>query len=97
MSTASHSCSFDIGARHVELQISAGGKQIWTSADCAEGLAVQVTTLHRGVPDVVPMTWDDQYSSAGCPMPGRAAPAGSYTAKATAGSTASNAVTFRIG
>ncbi len=97
VSTVGYSCIFDVGARHVLLQISAGTALVWTSADCAEGLAVRLATLHRGVPDVVEMTWDDQYSSAGCPMPGRAAPSGTYTARATADSTVSNGVTFRIG
>ncbi len=97
LSTASYSCTFDVGARHVLLQISAGAAHVWTSADCAEGLAVRLATLHRGVPDVVQMTWDDEYSSAGCPMPGRAAPSGSYTATATVGLAASNGVMFQIG
>lgn len=88
---------FDTGARHLLLHISAGTAQVWTSADCAEGLASQLATLHRDVPDVVRMSWDDQYSTAGCPIPGRAAPSGSYTARATADSAASNGVTFRIG
>jgi hypothetical protein len=97
VSAAGYSCTFDVGARHVLLQISAGTAQVWTSADCAEGLAVRLATLRRGVPDVVQLTWDEQYSSAGCPMPGRAAPSGSYTARATGDSIASNSVTFRIG
>ncbi len=97
VSTASYACLFDVGSQHVVLQIAAGSAQIWTSAECAEGQAVQLATLHRGVPTVVPMTWDDQYSATGCPMPGRAAPAGVYTATALAGSAASNSVTFRIG
>jgi hypothetical protein len=97
VSSAGYRCTFDIGAGQVLLQISAGTAQIWTSADCAEGLAVQSATLRHGVPTVVSMTWDDQYSSAGCPVPGRSAPAGSYTARAAAGSAASNVVTFRIG
>jgi hypothetical protein len=97
ISTAGYSCTFDLGARHVLLQISAGTADVWTSADCAEGLATRLATLRRGVPDVVTMTWDDQFSSAGCPMPGPAAPSGSYTARATADSAASNGVTFRIG
>jgi hypothetical protein len=97
VSSAGYSCAFDVGAAHVLLHISAGAAQIWTSADCAEGLAVQAATLHPGVPAVVPMTWDDQYSSAGCPMPGRSAPAGIYTARASAGAAASVGVTFRIG
>jgi hypothetical protein len=97
VSSASYPCSFDIGAGHVLLQISAGAAQVWTSADCAEGLASQPTTLQRSVPAVVPMTWDEQYSSAGCPVPGRAASAGSYTASATDGSAISNDVAFTIG
>jgi hypothetical protein len=97
VSTAGYSCTFDTGARHVLLQVSAGTARVWTSADCAEGLASRPVTLHRGVPDVVQMTWDDRYSTAGCPVPGRAAPSGSYTASATADSAASNGVTFRIG
>jgi hypothetical protein len=96
-STAGYSCTFDVGARHVLLQISASSAQVWTSAECAEGLAVLLATLHQGVPHAMAMTWDDQYSSAGCPVPGRAVPAGSYTARAIAGSAASNSVTFGIG
>jgi hypothetical protein len=96
VSSASYPCSFDIGAGHVILQISAGAAQVWTSADCAEGLTSQPTTLQRSVPAVIPMTWNEQYSSAGCPVPGRAAPAGSYTARATDGSAVSNDVTFTI-
>ncbi len=97
VSTAGYPCRFDIGAGHLVLQISAGAAEIWTSADCAESEAVNLLTLSPRVPAVVPMTWNDQYSSAGCPMPGRAAPAGSYTATATAGSAARSMVTFRIG
>jgi hypothetical protein len=97
VSSAGYTCTFDVGAGRVLLRISAGRTRIWTSADCAEGLAVRLATLHHGVPTVVSMTWDEQYSSAGCPVPGRIASAGSYTASATVGSAASNGVTFRIG
>ena len=96
VSSASYPCSFDIGASHVVLQISAGETEIWTSADCAEGLASQPVALQRSVPAVVRMTWDEQYSSAGCPVPGRAAPAGSYAARATDGSAVSNDVPFTV-
>jgi hypothetical protein len=97
VSLASYPCSFDVGAAHVILQISAGPAQVWTSADCAEGQASQPTTLRRSVPIVVAMTWDEQYSSTGCPVPGRTAPAGSYTARATDGSAISPDVSFTIG
>jgi len=96
VSLASYPCTFDVGAAHVLLQISAGSAQVWTSADCAEGKSTQPATLHHGVPAVVSMTWDEQYSSTGCPVPGRAAPPGSYTARATDGSAISPDVTFTI-
>ncbi len=96
VSWAGYPCSLDVGAGHVLLQISAGPARIWTSAECAEGLASQPTTLHRSVPAALAMTWDERYSSPGCPVPGRAAPAGSYTARATDGSAVSNDVTFTI-
>jgi hypothetical protein len=96
VSWASYPCSLDVGAAHVLMQISAGPGQVWTSADCAEGLASQPTILHRSVPAVVDMTWDEHYSSPGCPVPGEAAAAGSYTARATDGAAVSNDVTFTI-
>lgn len=97
VSTAGQSCSFDIGAGHVLLQISSGSLRIWTSADCAEGAASLVTELRRGVPTVVPITWNGQRSAPGCPVPGSAAPRGGYTAVASDGPERSNAVIFRIG
>jgi hypothetical protein len=98
VSTDSRPCTFDIGARHLLLQITAGSSRIWTSADCAEGQASLVARLHRGVPTVVPIAWNGQHSSAGCPVPGAPAAAGLYTATATAaGAQASNALTFRFG
>jgi hypothetical protein len=96
VSTASFACSFDTGAAHVMLRIAAGSTQVWTSGQCAEAQASQPVTLRRGVPTVVTMTWDGQYSAPGCPRPGRTAPAGSYAATASDGSSSSNAVGFQI-
>jgi hypothetical protein len=99
VSTASRPCTFDIGARHLLLQVSAGSSRVWTSADCAEGQASLIAKLSRGVPTVVPIAWNGQHSSPGCPVPGAAASGGPYTATATTtgGAQSSNALTFRIG
>jgi hypothetical protein len=97
VSTDSHTCTFDIGARHVLLQITDKRSRIWTSADCAEGQASLVTKLHRGIPTVVPISWDGEHSSPGCPVPGAPAPAGTYTAVASDGSSGSNTLSFGIG
>jgi hypothetical protein len=97
VSTASQTCTFDIGARHLWLQVKTGTVRVWTSADCAEGQASLVTALHRGVPTVVAIGWNGQISSPGCPVPGAAAGRGSYTAVASDGSGVSNPLVFRIG
>ena len=97
VSVASQTCTFNIGAKHVWLQISAGPVRIWSSAECAEGEASAVTQLRRGVPTVVPIGWNGQISGPGCPGPGTRAAAGSYTAMASDGSASSNTLVFRIG
>jgi hypothetical protein len=97
VSTAPQTCTFDIGARHVWLEVKAGPLVIWSSAECAEGEASLIAELQRGVPTVVPIGWDGQRSGPGCPGPGTAAASGSYSAVATDGAGVSNEVPFRIG
>lgn len=97
VSVAGKTCTFNIGARYVWLQISAGPVKIWSSAECAEGQASLVTQLRRGVPTVLPIGWDDEISGPGCPGPGTRAAAGSYTAVASDAHGSSNTVAFRIG
>lgn len=97
VSTSSHSCTFDIGARHVLLKIFAGSKQVWTSGQCPQGEASLLSTLHRGVPTVVSIDWNEEHSSPGCPLPGLAANPGTYRAVATDGSSSSSAFVFGIG
>jgi hypothetical protein len=97
VSVASQTCTFNIGAKHVWLQISAGPVRIWSSAECAEGQASAPAILHRGVPTVLPIGWNGQISGPGCPGPGTRAAAGSYTAVASDGSASSNSLVFRIG
>jgi hypothetical protein len=97
VSVDSQACTFDIGARHVWLQIMAGRIHIWSSAECAEGEASMVTRLRRGVPTVVPIGWDGQMSGPGCPGPGTKAAAGSYTAVASDGASTSSALAFDLG
>ena len=97
VSTADRTCLFNIGASHLVLQVTRGSKQIWTSADCAEGQASLVTRLRRGIPTVVPITWNGQRSAKGCPVPGKAAAPGDYTATATDDQLSSSPLPFRLG
>jgi len=92
VSTASGRCSADLGASHLHVVIRSDGKQIWDSADCA-GLAPRATTLARGVPATVPITWNRKTSAPGCRAAHRAVRPGSYTATAYLGNLGSRAVT----
>ena len=92
VSTASGRCSADLGASHLHVVIRSDGKQIWDSADCA-GLAPRATTLARGVPATVPITWNRKTSAPGCRAAHRAVRPGSYTATAYIGNLSSRAVT----
>lgn len=94
VSTASQTCTFNIGSRHLWLEIKKGSQQVWSSAQCAEGDASMVTSLRRGVPTIVSMVWDGHASSPGCPVPGATTSAGNYTAVASDGMYSSNVVEF---
>lgn len=97
VATARQTCTFNVGARHVALVIFAGSVRVWSSADCVQGAGSLVTDLQRGVPTVVPISWNRQASSAGCPASSSTMPAGSYTATVSDGTLVSNSVSFRIG
>jgi hypothetical protein len=95
VSTASGRCTTDLGASHLHVVIRSDGKQIWDSADCA-GLAPRATTLARGVPATVPVTWNRKTSAPGCRAAHRAVRPGTYTATAYIGNLSSRAVTVAL-
>src|SRR3984885_10247031 len=92
VSTASGRCSADLGASHLHVVIRSAGKQIWDSADCA-GLAPRATTLARGGPATVPITWNREAAAPGGRVAPRAARPGTYTATADIGILGGRAVT----
>jgi hypothetical protein len=94
--TGRQTCTFDVGASHVVLMIRAGSRRLWSSADCVQGAGNLVTDLQRGVPTVLPISWNRQPSSPGCRPQSGEVRAGSYTAIAVDGWLSSNAVTFHI-
>lgn len=96
VSTADGTCAFNVGPRFLTLVIRAGGKRVWGSADCAAAPGSVVTDLARGVPTMLPVTWDLQTSVPGCPATAAQATAGSYSATASDDGVTSNPVTFRL-
>jgi len=96
VSTGSEPCTFNVGARHLVLVIKAGSVQVWSSAACVQGRKSLVTDLVRGVPTVLPISWDRKASSPGCRLASSPVPAGAYAATASSGQLASNTELFRL-
>jgi hypothetical protein len=96
VSTAAGTCSFNVGPRYLALVVMAGQRRVWGSADCAPAPGSLVTYLARGVPVVLPFSWDLQTSSPGCAARAGQAGDGSYTATAAASGSTSNPVTFTL-
>jgi hypothetical protein len=95
VSTARGRCTAALGAAHLHVRISTGGKaRVWDSADCARSAAPRVTTLARGVPVVVQFTWNRTTSAPGCRPPHRAVRRGTYTATAYSGNRSSQVMIF---
>jgi hypothetical protein len=97
VSTAPRPCSFDLGAKHVQLVIKAGGeRQVWDSADCAAA-GHRVTRLSRGVPEGLQISWDRKTAAASCRLAGKPARPGTYTATARSGPLHSQSLIFVLG
>ncbi len=97
VATGGPTCTFNVGASHIALVIRSGGERVWSSADCVQGAGDLVTDLQRGVPTVLPISWNRQPSAPGCRAQSGSVPDGIYTATAADGWLRSNTVTFRIG
>ncbi len=96
VSTSARTCAFNVGPKQLSLVVRARGKRVWGSADCVTGRGRLATDLARGVPAIVPISWDLQTSARGCQGTSSRAPAGNYTASASDGGVASNSVTFEV-
>jgi hypothetical protein len=97
VSTSRRTCTFNVGANHVALVIQSGSTRVWSSADCVQGAGNLVSDLQRGVPTVLPISWNLEDSSPGCPPASSKMASGTYTAVVTDGTLESNIVTFRVG
>lgn len=97
VSTATRTCGFNVGAKHLSLVVRTHGKRVWASVKCAAGHGTLTTNLARGVPVIVPVSWNRQTSALACWGTGQQAPAGRYTASASDGGAASSPVRFTIG
>jgi hypothetical protein len=97
VSTANRSCAFNAGRRFLSLAVRAHGKRIWDSSDCASGRRSHAIKLVRGVPAILPVTWDlDRSSARGCAKTSHPALTGRFAASAAGDGLASNTVKFLV-
>jgi hypothetical protein len=96
VSTERETCTFNAGATHVALVIRDGPGRVWSSADCVQGSGDLISDLQRGIPTELPITWNREASSQGCPAGAAQVPTGTYSATVSDGTLVSNSVTFRI-
>jgi hypothetical protein len=96
VSTSAGTCTFNVGPRYLSLVVAATGKRVWGSADCAAGPGSVLTDLNRGVPAILPVSWDLQTSSPGCPATAARVAGGSYRATASDDGVTSSPVTFTV-
>lgn len=96
VSTAAGTCSFNIGPRYLAVMVMAGARRIWDSADCAPAPGSVTASLTRGVPIMLPVSWDRQTSAPRCPAAAAPAAAGQYVATAGGSGLASAPVTIGL-
>jgi hypothetical protein len=97
VSTAGATCAFNVGPRFLALVVAGGGKRVWGSADCAVAPGSLVTDLARGIPSILPVSWDLQTSAPGCRAAAGQAGDGTYTATASDDGDTSSPATFSLG
>jgi len=90
-------CRFNMGTKFVSVVIAAGGRRIWSSADCGSGGGSHVIVLTRGVPAVLRLLWDRRTSSPGCGGITHLARPGEYQVTAVAGHLRSKTVNVVLG
>jgi hypothetical protein len=88
-------CVVDAGEAQREIVITSGTDRIWSSRDCATGVALtRELLLAPGAPDATTVQWQRTRSAAGCPGDHPAALKGTYSATLTLAGASSPPVVF---
>jgi len=96
VSTAPSACRFDASPRSLRVVVTHGGQLAWNSGACLHDAASRTIQLQRGVPVVVPVTWDRRLTVSGCPTTVMAATGRTYVAAAQSGGVESTGQPFRL-
>ncbi len=96
VSTASRTCSFNLGPARFHVVVMSSGRVIWDSADCTRGQPARTAELRRGIPVRKAFTWNRSISLPGCVTLVSSARAGTYQVQARAASLASPVRRFKL-
>jgi len=96
VSTASGTCTFDLGHGGLHVTVMWAGRVVWDSADCARTDATQVDRLSRGVPVQNSITWNRTITLPGCIVLASSARPGTYEVQARTATGASQVRTFKL-
>jgi hypothetical protein len=58
VNTGRRACTFDVGAKALQLRITSGADPVWSSDRCADGPASDLQLLRRGIPYITDVDWD---------------------------------------
>ena len=96
VSTAARPCSFDLGAKHVQLVIKAGGeRRVWDSADCVRSAGHRMDPADPGrARGAAGQLGPEDRRRPAAGLPGQAARPGTYTATARSGPLRSQSLIF---
>lgn len=80
VNTGKRTCTYDVGPKSLELRITSGSDRIWSSGDCAKGVA-DTEKLKRGVPYTRTVTWNRTRSTPSCHRTHQKALPGTYVVR----------------
>jgi len=89
-------CRFNMGTKFVSVVVAAGGRRIWSSADCVSGESNMIV-IAKGTPAALRLSWDRKTSAPGCTGIAHLARPGEYQVTAVAGHLRSAAVNVVLG
>jgi hypothetical protein len=78
-------CRFNMGARHVSVQVDYGTDRIWDSADCVTGAGTRTVVVTKDRPAIAWVNWNRRPSVPGCRPESHNVRAAVYTATAISG------------
>jgi hypothetical protein len=98
VNTGKQACTFGVGPKELQVQISSGSDKVWTSAQCFSGSGSSIQMLQRGIPYGGTLEWDRHRVAPAnnCSAHREEALSGTYTVMAKGGGIKTKRQVFRL-